>query len=344
MSSLFRTKSVEQSIAETEEPEHRLKKNLGALDLTVFGVGVIIGAGIFVLHRRGGGHQRRPGDRDLLRHRRRRPARWPRSATPSSPPPCRWPAAPTPSATRRSASWSPGSSAGTSCWSSPSAPRRCALGFSGYLQDVLEGTPLEIPGVARLRRRRRRRPARGDHRAAGDRRARSAASSSPAASTRSSSRSSWRVVAAGDRRRLAYIDTANYTPFIPPSEPTPRLRGRVLDATADQQHASASSRPSSAWPASSPVRRSCSSPSSASTSSPPPPRRPATRSGTCPIGILGSLAIVTVLYIAVCLVITGMQNYRDIDPNDARAACDRVRRRRRGVDRRTSSPSAPASA
>src|SRR5918994_985056 len=39
---------VEQSIAETEEPEHRLKKNLGALDLTVFGVGVIIGAGIFV--------------------------------------------------------------------------------------------------------------------------------------------------------------------------------------------------------------------------------------------------------------------------------------------------------
>ena len=48
MSSLFRTKTVEQSIAETEEPEHRLKKNLGALDLTIFGVGVIIGAGIFV--------------------------------------------------------------------------------------------------------------------------------------------------------------------------------------------------------------------------------------------------------------------------------------------------------
>src|SRR5918995_4197630 len=46
--SVFRTKSVEQSIAETEEPEHRLKKNLGALDLTIFGVGVIIGAGIFV--------------------------------------------------------------------------------------------------------------------------------------------------------------------------------------------------------------------------------------------------------------------------------------------------------
>ncbi|MFD5589170.1 amino acid permease [Streptomyces sp. NPDC127063] len=48
-STLFRTKKVEQSIADTEEPEHALKKSLSALDLTVFGVGVIIGTGIFVL-------------------------------------------------------------------------------------------------------------------------------------------------------------------------------------------------------------------------------------------------------------------------------------------------------
>ncbi|MEV8290359.1 amino acid permease [Streptomyces niveus] len=47
--SLFRTKTVEQSIQDTEEPEHALKKSLSALDLTVFGVGVIIGTGIFVL-------------------------------------------------------------------------------------------------------------------------------------------------------------------------------------------------------------------------------------------------------------------------------------------------------
>ncbi len=46
---LFRTKSVEQSIADTDEPEHRLKKNLGSLDLVVFGVGVTIGGGLFVL-------------------------------------------------------------------------------------------------------------------------------------------------------------------------------------------------------------------------------------------------------------------------------------------------------
>ncbi|MFG2551210.1 amino acid permease [Streptomyces sp. NPDC048581] len=46
---IFRTKRVEQSILDTEEPEHALKKSLSALDLTVFGVGVIIGTGIFVL-------------------------------------------------------------------------------------------------------------------------------------------------------------------------------------------------------------------------------------------------------------------------------------------------------
>ncbi len=44
-----RVKSVEESIRDTDEPEHRLKKNLGALDLMVFGVGVTVGGGLFVL-------------------------------------------------------------------------------------------------------------------------------------------------------------------------------------------------------------------------------------------------------------------------------------------------------
>ncbi len=47
--SVFRTKSVEQSLADTQDPEFHLKRTLTALDLTVFGVGVIIGAGIFTL-------------------------------------------------------------------------------------------------------------------------------------------------------------------------------------------------------------------------------------------------------------------------------------------------------
>jgi basic amino acid/polyamine antiporter, APA family len=47
--SIFRTKSVERSIRETDEPGNRLRRDLSALDLTVFGVGVIVGTGIFVL-------------------------------------------------------------------------------------------------------------------------------------------------------------------------------------------------------------------------------------------------------------------------------------------------------
>ncbi len=46
---LFRTKTIEQSIADTEEGEHQLRKQLGAVQLTVFGIGVVIGTGIFVL-------------------------------------------------------------------------------------------------------------------------------------------------------------------------------------------------------------------------------------------------------------------------------------------------------
>jgi len=47
--SLFRTKSIEQSLAAAEEADHHLKRRLSALDLTVFGIGVIIGAGIFTV-------------------------------------------------------------------------------------------------------------------------------------------------------------------------------------------------------------------------------------------------------------------------------------------------------
>jgi len=46
---ILRTKSVEQSIKDTEEPEFQLREALGPLDLTIFGIGVIIGTGLFVL-------------------------------------------------------------------------------------------------------------------------------------------------------------------------------------------------------------------------------------------------------------------------------------------------------
>ncbi|WNG88998.1 amino acid permease [Mycobacterium sp. ITM-2016-00317] len=44
-----RTKSVEQSIADTDDPDTRLRKDLNWWDLTVFGVSVVIGAGIFTI-------------------------------------------------------------------------------------------------------------------------------------------------------------------------------------------------------------------------------------------------------------------------------------------------------
>lgn len=48
-SRLFRTKSIEQILADADRPEHRLKKTLTAWDLTALGIGAIIGTGIFVL-------------------------------------------------------------------------------------------------------------------------------------------------------------------------------------------------------------------------------------------------------------------------------------------------------
>src|SRR5689334_5145249 len=45
----WRTKSVEQSIDDTEDPETKLRRDLTWWDLIVFGVSVVIGAGIFTI-------------------------------------------------------------------------------------------------------------------------------------------------------------------------------------------------------------------------------------------------------------------------------------------------------
>src|SRR5688572_6134148 len=49
ISQLFRTKSIDQILADADHPTHRLKKSLTAWDLTCLGIGAIIGTGIFVL-------------------------------------------------------------------------------------------------------------------------------------------------------------------------------------------------------------------------------------------------------------------------------------------------------
>ncbi|HEX3606548.1 MAG TPA: amino acid permease, partial [Candidatus Dormibacteraeota bacterium] len=47
--SLLRTKPVEDCLRDSDEPEHRLHRHLGAADLVTIGVGAVIGTGIFVL-------------------------------------------------------------------------------------------------------------------------------------------------------------------------------------------------------------------------------------------------------------------------------------------------------
>jgi APA family basic amino acid/polyamine antiporter len=44
---LFKTKSLEEILYEGEEPQHKLKRVLGAFDVVMLGIGAIIGAGIF---------------------------------------------------------------------------------------------------------------------------------------------------------------------------------------------------------------------------------------------------------------------------------------------------------
>jgi APA family basic amino acid/polyamine antiporter len=60
--SLFATKSIDKIIAEAEETgEHTLRKTLSALDLTMLGIGAIIGTGIFVLTGQAAGKHAGPG-------------------------------------------------------------------------------------------------------------------------------------------------------------------------------------------------------------------------------------------------------------------------------------------
>ncbi len=59
MSSLFRKKSLDLILADAEEPEHQMKRALGPIQLIALGIGAIVGAGIFAVigsAAAGGGH------------------------------------------------------------------------------------------------------------------------------------------------------------------------------------------------------------------------------------------------------------------------------------------------
>ncbi len=313
MSSLFRTKTVEQSIAETEEPEHRLKKNLGALDLTIFGVGVIIGAGIFVYT--GVVAATNAGPAIAISFAIAGMA----CALAAL---CYAEFASTVPVAGSAYTFSYATFGELVAWiigwdlvlEFTVGASALSVGFSGYLQNVLDGTPFEVPtaigsaadGVVDL----------------------------PAmliallvagvliGGVRLSSRVNQVVVAI----KLAvvalvivvgvtYINTANYTPFIPPSEPTSGAEGGfwktpLISSIFGLEPAVfgvAGVIAGAAIVFFAFIGFDVVATTAEETRNP---------QKNVPIGILGSLAIVTVLYIAVCLVITGMQDYRDIDPND----------------------------
>lgn len=313
MSSLFRTKSVEQSIAETEEPEHRLKKNLGALDLTIFGVGVIIGAGIFVYTGVVAATNAGPAIAISFAIA---------GAACALAALCYAEFASTVPVAGSAYTFSYATFGELIAWiigwdlvlEFTVGASALSVGFSGYLQNVLDGTPFEVPasigsaadGVVDL----------------------------PAmliallvagvliGGVKLSSRVNQVVVAI----KLAvvalvivvgitYINTANYTPFIPPSEPTGGAEGGfwktpLISSIFGLEPAVfgvAGVIAGAAIVFFAFIGFDVVATTAEETRNP---------QKNVPIGILGSLAIVTVLYIAVCLVITGMQDYRDIDPND----------------------------
>ena len=86
---IFRTKSLNAILASTENPESQLRRSLGAFQLTLLGIGAIIGAGIFSTVGTAAAaapSTRAPGRRSSSRSSSPpSPAASRRSATPSSP-------------------------------------------------------------------------------------------------------------------------------------------------------------------------------------------------------------------------------------------------------------------
>ncbi|MGH3662943.1 MAG: amino acid permease [Micromonosporaceae bacterium] len=311
---LFRTKSVETSLRDTEEPEHRLKKKLTALDLTVFGVGVIIGAGIFVLT--GTAAATNAGPAIAVSFVIAAVACGLAAL-------CYAEFASTVPVAGSAYTFSYATMGELVAWiigwdlilEFVVAAAAVASGWSGYFVDFLSGTPFELPtaltsaedGVLNL----------------------------PAgllvlvltgiliSGIKLSSRVNQIVVAikvavvlfviiAG----VGFIKFANYTPFVPPAEPPDAAKGGFLSLPLVQTLfglepavygwggvVTAAAIVFFAFIGFDIVATTAEETKH--------PQR------SLPLGILGSLAITTVLYVAVSFVITGMQNYKEIDPEDA---------------------------
>ena len=312
--SLFRTKSIEQSIADTDDPEHKLRRDLGALDLTVFGVGVIIGAGIFVLTGTVAASNSGPalalsfliaaiacGLAGL----------------------CYAEFASTVPVAGSAYTFSYATLGELVAWiigwdlvlEFTIGAAALSVSFSGYLQELLAGTPVEVP--AQL----------------------SSASGGfvdlPAVvialvvmallirGTKFSSRVNQivvaiklAVVATVIVVGVAYVDPSNWVPFIPDSEPVPSGEGgfrqlpliTTLFGIEPAVYGFAGVVAGAAIVFFAFIGFDIVATTAEEAKNP---------QRDVPIGILGSLAIVTLLYAAVSLVVTGIQPYDEIDPEDA---------------------------
>ncbi|WP_166139866.1 amino acid permease [Nocardioides ochotonae] len=311
--SLFRTKSIEQSIQDTDDPDTKLRKDLGALDLVVFGVGVVVGAGIFVLTGQVAATNSGPalalsfliaavacGLAALC------------YAEFASTVPVAGSAYTFSYATfGEFIAWIIGWDLALEFTIGASA---LSVSFSGYLQNILDGTPFEVP-----------------------RELGSAAEGwvdLPAIvlallvmgllmrGTKLSSRVNQIVVAIKIAVvavvivvGISLVDVDNWIPFIPPSEPTPASEGGFLQLPLITSLLGIE-------PAVFGIGGVIAGASivffafigfdvvATTAEEARNPKR------DVPIGILGSLVIVAVLYAAVALVVTGVQDYREIDPDD----------------------------
>ncbi|MFC6153169.1 amino acid permease [Nocardioides yefusunii] len=311
--SLFRTKSIEQSIAETDEPGSSLKKNLGALDLIVFGVGIIVGAGIFVYT--GTVAATNSGPAIAISFAVAGLA----CALAAL---CYAEFASTVPAAGSAYTYSYATFGEFIAWmigwdlvlEFTLAGAALSSSFSGYLQTLLDGTPFELPtqlssavdGVVNL-------PAMI---------LALAMTAVLMCGAKVASRVNQVVVAIKLSvvalvivMGIGYVKTSNWSPFVPDAEPAPSGTGTFMDQPLI----------SSLFGVEPAVFGWAGVMAGAAVvffaflgfdvvaTVAEETRNP---QRNVPIGILGSLAIVTTLYIAVSLVVTGMQSYRDIDPDD----------------------------
>jgi APA family basic amino acid/polyamine antiporter len=312
--SVFRTKSIEQSIADTEEPEHRLKKDLGALDLVVFGVGVCIGAGIFVLTGQAAGASAGPAIAlsFLIAGVACGLAALCYAELASSLPVAGSAYTFSFATLGELVAWTIGWDLVLEFTIGAAA---LATSFSGYLSTILDGTPLEVPAAVASTE--------------------TGFINLPAGllvvgltailvtGIKLSSRINQVVVVIKLAVVLAvivvgifFIRLANWTPFIPSAQGVAPAEGGWMDVPLVQQILgvepyvygiggvfSAAALVFFAFIGFDVVATTAEEAKN--------PQR------DLPIGILGSLAIVTLLYMAVSLVVTGVRPYTEIDPADS---------------------------